>query len=582
MRARPEPYGRRYPRAMSSWLPDEMWSYLFRPPPAWPWSIEAGWHPGEPATPLVDRDVSGAVRAALAFLGDLGFVLTAADAWDLANDAFTIAWERTDAVLFATLAFDGSFFILVAPRPADDEDSAPTRARLMAIIKDRDRVASFGSFPVLGPTPAEVARQVAGYVATFRERLERLLADRPIDFELLVAVCVAAVEAIRRPRLIEHARRRAEAAWEGGRWASYLDAANELEWLAAALDSPLDIERIATASANRPPPLTLGDEPLTEFDRIRRAVRLVEDTGRRLNAAVDERDRDAEGRARWEEAAREWHEAMSLLYPQDFRDALERLRLGQADAIEPAIVFLEADPWAFRTGYAKETILRYLKRAEFHGDQAGRLRAVVLHAVDVGDRREFRGYCKLARRVVDDRLRSQLLTRLRSTDPGIARRALWMLDAISEPLGPDDRATAREIVERAAHDPQWWRSSTWIRATVRRHGDRAWIAQLLARALAPGSDRDAALRLLTSVGFEPTDDQREALGSLVLEALKRDTDNDWIEGIAAQADHPAFRAYLIAAHLAATDEDVRRLTWWAINAIRRTANDGWPGDLLDT
>ena len=567
---------------MSDGLPDGMWSYLFRPPPAWPWSIEPGWHPGGPATPLLDRDVPGAARAALAFLEDLGFVLTAADGWDLTDDAFTIAWERADAVLFATLALDGSFFILIGPRPADDEDSAPTRARLLAMLEDSDRVASFGSFPVLGATPADVAAQVAGYVATFREGLERLLADRPIDPERLVLESAAAVEALRRPRLIEHAREQAEAAWRDGRWASYLDAANELEWLGAPLDSPLDVARVATATANRPPPLTLGAGPLDAPERIRRAVRLVEDKTRRLNAAVDRRDRDDEGRARWEESAREWHEAMGLLYSPDFQESLERLRLGEADAIEPAIVFLEVDPWAFRTGYAKETILRYLKRATLDADQASRVRAVVLHAVDVGDRREFRGYCKLARRVVDDTFRSNLLTRMRSTDPGIARRALWMVDAIGEPLRPDDRATARRIIERAAHDPQWWRSASWIGSAARRHGDRSWIGQLLARALAPGPDRSTSLRLLTSVAIEPTDAQREALGSLVLEAVRRDEDNDWIEGIAVQADHPALRVELISAYLAASDEDERRLTWWAINAIRRTANDGWPGDRLDS
>jgi hypothetical protein len=567
---------------MTNWLPDEMWSYLFRPPPAWPWSIEPGWRQGEPATSLVDRDVPGATRAALAFLEELGFVLTAPDAWDLADDAFTIAWERADAVLFATLALDGSFFILVGPRPADDEDSTPTRARLLAMLGDSDRVASFGSFPVLGATPDEVAAQVAGYVSSFRERLERLLADRPIDPERLAAECTAAVEAIVRPRQIEHTRGRAEAAWADGRWASYLDAANELEWLGAPLDSPRDLERIETATANRPPPLDLGDEPLDPSDRIRRAVQLVDNAGRRLNSAVEERDRDADGRARWDEMAREWHEAMGLLYSPDFQESLERLRLGEADAIEPAIVFLEVDPWAFRTGYAKETILRYLKRATLDADQARRVRAVVLHAVDVGDRREFRGYCKLARRVVDDAFRSDLLTRMRSTDPGIARRALWMVDAIGEPLGADDRATARGIVERAADDPQWWRSSSWIGSAARRHGDRSWIGHLLARALAPGPDRNTALRLLTSVAIEPTDAQREALGSLVLEAVRRDEDNDWIEGIVAQADHPALRVALISAYLAASDEDARRLTWWAINSIRRTAKDGWPGDLLDS
>src|SRR5438093_7404276 len=103
---------------------------------------------------------------------------------------------------------------------------------------------------------------------------------------------------------------------------------------------------------------------------------------------------------------------------------------------------------------------------------------------------------------------------------------------------------------------------------------------MLDRALVPGPDQDAALRLLTSVRIDTTPPQREALATLVLKAIKRDDDNDWVEGIAANADHPAFREALVAAYKAAADDDKRRLAWWAINAIRRSADDGWPGDLL--
>ena len=47
--------------------------------------------------PLFERDFPGAAKAAFAFLDGLGFVLTAADAWDLSDDAITICWERADA-----------------------------------------------------------------------------------------------------------------------------------------------------------------------------------------------------------------------------------------------------------------------------------------------------------------------------------------------------------------------------------------------------------------------------------------------------------------------------------------------------
>lgn len=93
---------------MTDGLPDEIWSLLFRPLPAWPWSIEPGFDPSGPSTPFVERDFPSAAKTAFAFLDGLGFVLTAADAWDLSDDAITICWERADAIVLATLAQDGS------------------------------------------------------------------------------------------------------------------------------------------------------------------------------------------------------------------------------------------------------------------------------------------------------------------------------------------------------------------------------------------------------------------------------------------------------------------------------------------
>jgi hypothetical protein len=373
---------------VSDGLPDEIWSYLFRPPPAWGWSIEPDFEPNGPKTVLIERDFPSAAKAAFAFLEGLGFVLTAADAWDVSDDAITIAWERADALVLATLAGDGSFFALIGPRPEDD-DNTPTRARLSALTGERGAVAAFGSLPVLGASRDAVARTTAGYVEVLRDRVSQLLADRPVDFEKLAVATDAAIEVIRRPRLIAYYRERAEAAWNDRRYESHIEAAEQLE----ALGVGLDAKRIEIAKARRRPPMSLGDGQLDEATRIRRAIGLVEEKQSRLNDAIEERHEGREAWARWEDAAREWHEAMALLYPKEFWDGLERLRTGDRTAIEPAITFLEVDPWCFRSGYAKETILRFLKRADLSDEQAGRLRTVNLNAVDIGDRREFRGYC---------------------------------------------------------------------------------------------------------------------------------------------------------------------------------------------
>ena len=77
-------------------------------------------------------------------------------------------------------------------------------------------------------------------------------------------------------------------------------------------------------------------------------------------------------------------------------DGRARLRSGDEALVEHAIAFLEIDPYVFRSGYAKATIIRCIKRLPFSHNQVLRLQGVVLRALDKCDRQEFRAYCRLA------------------------------------------------------------------------------------------------------------------------------------------------------------------------------------------
>jgi hypothetical protein len=203
---------------------------------------------------------------------------------------------------------------------------------------------------------------------------------------------------------------------------------------------------------------------------------------------------------------------------------------------------------------------------------------VVLHAIDIGDRREFRGIVRLARVVANDALRAELLTRLRSSEPGRARRSLWVLDALDEPFGPDDRARVLAILEAAATDTRWWRVSAWVTRIGLGQRDAAWAAKLLDRATKDGPDAEAARRLLPVAGAKPSGPQKVVLGRQVLRAIEGDGDS--FESLAVLADTPGLRSDLVGLYQRADDADVRLRTWWAINAIRRHTGDDWPGDLL--
>ena len=97
---------------------------------------------------------------------------------------------------------------------------------------------------------------------------------------------------------------------------------------------------------------------------------------------------------RWEKACAEWH---ANDQPTDFlweNSTREMLLMGDQEVIEDSIVFLEADPWHFRSGYLKERIISGLKRATL-SPPAEATQQVILKVCLGRNRREFRRYCGL-------------------------------------------------------------------------------------------------------------------------------------------------------------------------------------------
>ena len=150
-------------------------------------------------------------------------------------------------------------------------------------------------------------------------------------------------------------------------------------------------------------------------------------------------------------AARFW-EAIEAAYPPGFWDDYQRIKGGGPKGLESAIGFLEADPYFFRSGYVKEKLIRHIQRPMLKPQHVARLHAVVLAIVDKRDGREFRAYCRLARKVDAPALREQLRHRLTralpsgedltpdepsllqaiTRDKGIRRRARWVLEALEQ------------------------------------------------------------------------------------------------------------------------------------------------------
>lgn len=162
-------------------------------------------------------------------------------------------------------------------------------------------------------------------------------------------------------------------------------------------------------------------------------------------------------RNRWDEndqATRDWRAAIARndrdfmrVYPASFWEALEDLRQApigdaptrarhwtpaRAESIEVAIRFLEADVICFRSGYVKERLIRRLVRQSLAPADVARLRTVVLDVLDRRGGRDFRAYCRLAVRVADAALTTDIASRATSAaDADLRRRAGWMREAIA-------------------------------------------------------------------------------------------------------------------------------------------------------
>ena len=97
---------------------------------------------------------------------------------------------------------------------------------------------------------------------------------------------------------------------------------------------------------------------------------------------------------------------------------------------------LEADPFFFRTGYEKAMLIRAIKPSMLTPSDIRRLQNVVLSLVDRRDERDFRAFCRLARKVDGPELREGLAQRMTSSDPplidlDVRRRARWVLESLA-------------------------------------------------------------------------------------------------------------------------------------------------------
>jgi hypothetical protein len=97
----------------------------------------------------------------------------------------------------------------------------------------------------------------------------------------------------------------------------------------------------------------------------------------------------------WKKACNEFRSYSSKMDPL-MEQIYAKEKYVDQDLLEFAICFMQVNPMFFRSGYAKEVILKKLKRSKFSELQAEKLRQILIDAVKNRGTREYRRYCRLA------------------------------------------------------------------------------------------------------------------------------------------------------------------------------------------
>jgi hypothetical protein len=166
-------------------------------------------------------------------------------------------------------------------------------------------------------------------------------------------------------------------------------------------------------------------------EQIRSAEADVVRLHARIYEALPFRAKGELGRHKWQEACREFQAYTGRLYEFVRPQILEQIRAG-AQPWRAALILLEADPWFFWSGYMKGRVARALKHVAFTEVETRRVVAIVLAVVNGKDRKEFKDYCRLAKRAATAELRAGLEHALESTDRRTRSRAAQMLSYLEK------------------------------------------------------------------------------------------------------------------------------------------------------
>jgi len=151
-----------------------------------------------------------------------------------------------------------------------------------------------------------------------------------------------------------------------------------------------------------------------------------------LRAATKNRHKNPEA---YLKALADFKEAYNrLAFPGGLDHGFQRLNEHDPNTIETAIAYLIVDPYFFRSGYIKRDILKILKKAPLTQEQIVLLQDCLFNAIQHPPRQEYREYCRLARKVADEKFRKRIQDFIAQSDnEQHIEQAERMLEVIEQP-----------------------------------------------------------------------------------------------------------------------------------------------------
>jgi len=128
----------------------------------------------------------------------------------------------------------------------------------------------------------------------------------------------------------------------------------------------------------------------------------------------------------WKDACAEFHRYSSDV--DKLLDQCDAKELNLNPTLREFVFdYISVDPIYFGSGYAKEWLLRQVKRLKLTEPEKEILRQTIMRRVQRGALREFRRFCRIIPKITTQEFISELEAASRSKDAAIRHRALFAL-----------------------------------------------------------------------------------------------------------------------------------------------------------